>query len=376
MNFQRYKLGEICKVDWGNTSLTKKSYIDDGKYLAVSATGCDGRIGHAEYKAGTPVLSAIGAQCGKMFYPTEDFTAIKNTITLTPIEGLCDGEFLFHLFNFIELPKRGAAQPFISKGDIQKFEVDIPPISKQLEIVENLSNTFSEIDNAIQLVQQNIKNASSLLENFIANQIDKAAEKFPTIRLGNACNGVEYGTSSKSLNEGLVPVIRMGNLSNGAIDFTDLVYTSDADDIKKYALKAGDVLFNRTNSPVHVGKTAVFNGGLDAIFAGYLIRVNYKKELVNPEYLNLYLNSEKVRNYGFSVMSHSINQANINGSKLKEYPFVMPSIEIQNEISFEVARLREEVVKLKNSYENKLNNLMGLKAAILTKAFTSALPKV
>ena len=70
-------IGDIAKIDWGNTNLTKKAYVPDGKFLAVSAAGADGRIDHAEHKALTPVLSAIGANCGKMFLPNEDFTAIK-----------------------------------------------------------------------------------------------------------------------------------------------------------------------------------------------------------------------------------------------------------------------------------------------------------
>jgi len=59
-------LGEICQVDWGNTKLTKKSFVEDGEFLAVSAAGCDGRIDHAEHSKFTPVLSAIGS-CGNVF---------------------------------------------------------------------------------------------------------------------------------------------------------------------------------------------------------------------------------------------------------------------------------------------------------------------
>ncbi|MES2996672.1 MAG: restriction endonuclease subunit S [Verrucomicrobiota bacterium] len=119
-------LKELCIVDWGNTKLTKSSYIEGGRFLAVSAAGCDGRIGHKEHSLHTPVLSAIGAQCGRMFLPDEDFTAIKNTITLTPRDGVCTGKFLYRLLTHVDLPKRGAAQPFISKGDIQAFQVVVP----------------------------------------------------------------------------------------------------------------------------------------------------------------------------------------------------------------------------------------------------------
>ena len=81
--WQRVKLGDVAIIDWGNTDLTKSAFVDGGKFLGVSAAGFDGRIDHAEHSAFTPVLSAIGAKCGRMFMPEEDFTAIKNTITLT-----------------------------------------------------------------------------------------------------------------------------------------------------------------------------------------------------------------------------------------------------------------------------------------------------
>ena len=122
MTWHEVSLKQICAVDWGNTKLTKSSYVANGKFLAVSAAGADGLIDHYEHEADVPVLSAIGAQCGRMFYPGERFTAIKNTITLTPKEDVVDGKFLYYLFTHVELPQRGAGQPFISKGDIDKMD--------------------------------------------------------------------------------------------------------------------------------------------------------------------------------------------------------------------------------------------------------------
>lgn len=145
-NWIQLPLTEVCVVDWGNTNLTKSSYVADGDFLAVSAAGCDGRIGHFEHEAFVPVLSAIGARCGRMFLPTEPFTAIKNTITLTPRTHSVSGQYLFHLLRSIELPQRGAGQPFISKGDIQQFQVTLPPLDEQPAIVNRIerSNRASE----------------------------------------------------------------------------------------------------------------------------------------------------------------------------------------------------------------------------------------
>lgn len=147
-NWKKVKLEEVCSVEWGNSELTKASYILDGEYLAVSAAGCDGRIGHREHAKNTPVISAIGANCGRMFLPREDFTAIKNTITITPVEGVSDGRYLYEVLTFAELPKRGGAQPFMSKGDIESFKIYLPPVAEQRKIAEILRTWDEAIETA------------------------------------------------------------------------------------------------------------------------------------------------------------------------------------------------------------------------------------
>ncbi|MCP9901773.1 restriction endonuclease subunit S [Cyanobium sp. Cruz CV13-4-11] len=161
-------LVDLCIVDWGNTDLTKRAYVEDGKFLAVSAAGCDGRIGHREHERNTPVLSAIGAQCGRMFLPEEDFTAIKNTITLTSRQGQCTGGFLYRLLTHVDLPKRGAAQPFISKGDIQEFQVVVPEsLSVQQEIEESLACLEAETHRLTHLYERKLAALEELKKSLL-----------------------------------------------------------------------------------------------------------------------------------------------------------------------------------------------------------------
>ena len=86
--------------------------------------------------------------------------------------------------------------------------------------------------------------------------------------LGCSSTGPEYGTAAKSSTQGEVPVVRMGNIQNGRIDWADLVYTSDKEEIARYSLEPGDVLFNRTNSPELVGKTAIYRGRAACLVRG------------------------------------------------------------------------------------------------------------
>ena len=162
-----------------------------------------------------------------------------------------------------------------------------------------------------------MKTINSLTEAEIA-ELPTLPDGWNWVKIGNLTFGVEYGTSAKSEKLGQVPVVRMGNIQNGRINWSDLVYTSNKVEIEKYLLKKDDVLFNRTNSPELVGKTAIYKGERPAIFAGYLIRINQLPELVVADYLNYFLNCPIAKIYGNSVKTDGVNQSNINGEKLKE----------------------------------------------------------
>src|SRR5699024_7877975 len=78
---------------------------------------------------------------------------------------------------------------------------------------------------------------------------------------------LKYGTSEKSLSVGKIAVLRMGNITNvGTIDYSNLVYSSNNEDIKLYSLEKDDLLFNRTNSSEWVGKTPIYKKEQPAIY--------------------------------------------------------------------------------------------------------------
>lgn len=131
-------LRDVATIDWGNTNLTKSSYSENGRFLGVSAAGADGRMENAEHQVGVTVLSAIGANCGRVFYPTEPFTAIKNTMTFRPDILQLHPKYLFYIMSSNSLPRRGGGQPFITKGDVQEYQIPVPSLSEQSKLVEEV----------------------------------------------------------------------------------------------------------------------------------------------------------------------------------------------------------------------------------------------
>ena len=192
-------------------------------------------------------------------------------------------------------------------------------------------------------------------------------------KLGWMTCGVEYGTAAKSADTGRVPVLRMGNIQQGRFDWTDLVYTSDEEEINKYSLKEGDVLFNRTNSPELVGKTAIYRGERPALFAGYLIRVNQIPAIVDSQYVNLFLNSYIARRHGNRVKTDGVNQSNINGEKLSNYPFPYCGLAEQREIVKLLEQKMSLIDQLEDNIALELRKAEALRQSTLRKAFSGTL---
>ena len=158
----------------------------------------------------------------------------------------------------------------------------------------------------------------------------------------------------------------MGNLQNGYIDWTDLVFTNDEKDIQKYSLVKGDVLFNRTNSADLVGKTSLYRGEYPAIYAGYLINLNYDRKKVVGEYLNYILNTQEAKKYCLAVKTDGVSQSNINAQKIGAFLFHLPPFEEQKKISEFLSDVDNLIFSLQKLVEKKKAIKQGAMQELLT----------
>ena len=176
-----------------------------------------------------------------------------------------------------------------------------------------------------------------------------------------------YGTSEKSSRLGKVPVLRMGNINReGGLDWKDLVYSNNEEDIEKFKLLHNDLLFNRTNSSEWVGKTAIYKGERPAIYAGYIIRL--RTIFVNADYINFVMNSQYHRNWCNDVKTDAVNQSNINAQKLSIFRVPLPPIEEQKRIVKEIKRWLSLIRVIKNGKENLQESIKQIKSKVLDLA--------
>lgn len=341
--------------------------------------------------------------------------ALNQHIFKVEVSAGVDKRFLYHLLKYkisdLYAQTHGSGMVHITAGKFKNIPVNLPQIREQEKIVAKIEELFSEIDNAVINLKKNteycevyymsllnatfngvysqsidpknldetisninfeVKNSSKRPTTITSFQLPKLSGGWRWTTIGNVAKQVSYGSSKKSLPTGRVPVIRMGNIQSGRISWQNLKYTNDSDEIKKYTLKPGDVLFNRTNSPELVGKSAIYNGERDAVYAGYLIKIKVA-EGINPSYMNYFLQSPIARHYGNFVKTDGVNQSNINGQKLLSYPFPLTTLDEQNKAVEFLDIWKSNLDAIRVDTGIGIAQALELKQSVLSKAFKGEL---
>lgn len=380
----------------GNVRLIQLSDIGIGEFLDKSAKFISehtfNELDCSQLCEGDVLISRmaepIARSCILPKLPMKCITAVdvavmrcNSTIVLNKyVNYLCNASWFTDLANNLA---RGTTRVRITRKNLGDMPFPLPPLAEQQRIVDRIESLFTKLDQAKELAQNTLdsfetRKAAILHKAFTGELTAKWREEhgvsldsWEEKELGDVCTSLQYGTSNKSSTEGKVVVIRMGNLQDGEIDWKNLAYTDNQEDIRKYLLEPGDVLFNRTNSPELVGKTSIYRGEYPAIFAGYIIRLKYDKQ-INGEYLNYIMNSVRAKEYCNTVKSDGVNQSNINAKKIAAFTIPVPSLKEQQEIVRILNRILDSEKNAKGIID-VIDRIEQMKKAILSRAFRGEL---
>jgi type I restriction enzyme M protein len=189
------------------------------------------------------------------------------------------------------------------------------------------------------------------------------------VEIGEVCERIQYGLSAplNTVNSGF-KTFRMNELVDGrCVDRGDMKCSEiSADEFEKYRLARGDILFNRTNSFEHVGRTGIFDLKGDYCFASYLIRLTIAEGKADPFFVNAFMNSESFQQGIKQFASRAIGQSNINAKSLAGYPIPLPPLATQQAIVAEieaeqalVAANRELIARFEKKIQATLARVWG-----------------
>jgi type I restriction enzyme S subunit len=271
---------------------------------------------------------------------------------------------------------------------IAEFYIPLPPLREQRAIARVLRTIQQAKEATEQVVAAARELKQSLMRHLFTyglvpfdqadrvplkeTEIGSVPEGWEVVTLGEVTTEMQYGLSQRGEPEGQYPILRMSNLTDGLIAADDLQFVNlEKSVFKKFRLRRGELLFNRTNSFELVGKTSLFDLDGDFVFASYLIRVVPDVVRLNPQFANYYLNTAASQTRLKLLATRAVSQSNINATKLRGFTVPLPPLEQQVRIADILGHTDEKDQKeeirrfaLDALFQTLLHNLMTGKVRV------------
>jgi type I restriction enzyme S subunit len=280
----------------------------------------------------------------------------------------------------------GVTIKHFSQQKLRKVEFVVPLLNEQEKIVEILEEQLSRLDAALASVREVREKSArfrrSLLHAAFTGALtghDTSTETLPEgwtrVALENVLEDAQPGFACgthNSMGRGVVHMRPMNVSREGNLDFSETKYVEDASSRR---LRRGDVLFNNTNSPALIGKTAFVDTDQELAFSNHMTRLRPDASRLLANFLASQLHALWLDGYFEKICSNHVNQASVSTKRLKSVEVNFPSLHEQNEI---VQILEEQLSRLDASLavadaiEKKAS---ALRRSLLHAAFNGNLTK-
>jgi type I restriction enzyme S subunit len=293
-------------------------------------------------------------------------------------------EYLFYWFIMdstvakINATWTGARMPRANMKQVITFQIPIPPLSEQKQIVAILDKAFAAIDQAKANIEKNIENAKELFQsklNDIFSQKGDGWEEKTIEKVSNVVNGCSFKSGDFSADNE-VKSIKITNV--GIMEFVEdssnRLPSSFSKKYSKVKVHEGDLVLALTRTIISGGlKVArVPKSYHHSLLNQRVAAIVPNTELIDSDYLYYYFSSNIVYNYVLDNVN-TLMQPNLSIGDLKKMPVPITSLKSQIKISQQIENLSESVNLLIDNFAQKLNDLEELKKSILQKAFAGEL---
>ena len=248
---------------------------------------------------------------------------------------------------------------------MKNFQIPIPPLQEQQQIVAILDQAFEAIDQAKVNIEKNIANAKELFQsklNAIFSQKGDGWEEKSLGEIGKVsmCKRV---LKKDTTPHGEIPFYKIGTFGKKADAFIPQKVFDEF--TSKYSFpKKGDILISASGT---IGRRVIYDG-LPAYFQdSNIVWINNNEELVTNEYLYQF--------YGVCDWNPSKGAtiSRLYNDDLRRIKISFPSISEQKQIIPKMEELNIQTNQIEIHYKQKLTNLENLKKSILQKAFAGEL---
>ncbi|MFF7175530.1 MULTISPECIES: restriction endonuclease subunit S [Streptomyces] len=258
--------------------------------------------------------------------------------------------------------------PNITKSDVLAFEVPVPSLPVQRQVVKVL-DSFTKLERGI---EASIAKFEALRSGLMEELAELECGQFGEVLKQGPQNGIYKPASSYGLQG--TPIVRIDSFSRGRSDLTRglLRVAVSGGEIARYGLEVGDIVINRVNTPDLVGKATSVRRLIEpTIFESNMMRCKLHHSAADPGFTETWLGSSTVKRYFLQRAKSAISQASINGDDVRDCPF--PKMDVPGQLAFlkrldavEGQRMAEvvELAKLRQLKQGLVGDLLAGRVAV------------
>lgn len=224
-------------------------------------------------------------------------------------------KFLYYFcldYNF-ERHNKAVTIPSLTKADLLKIDIPLPPLSTQLAIVSELD----KINELIRLKKEQLKDFDNLAQSLFYEMFgdpmenEKGWEVKKLGEIGEFKNGLNFSKDEKGHSIKFLGVSDFQNKKSIASD--QLAYISLSERVQEdYLLKTGDLVFVRSNGKKElIGRSVKMYITEPTTYSGFCIRCRITDEKVDKDYIAILLKTPIIRQF-MTNSGRGCNISNLN----------------------------------------------------------------
>jgi restriction endonuclease S subunit len=236
-------------------------------------------------------------------------------------------DYLYQVLKYSDLSSTisGSAQPQITRQSIAPYQIPLPPLEVQKEIVAEIKG-----------YQKVIGGARAVLDHYCPHI--SIHPEWPMVELGRLVEDMHQGINTAGLKiifaDKGIPIIQSRNITSGALDFKNAKYMSQEDWVTyrdKYKPQINDVLFTNIGT---IGKSIIVTNDEDYLIHWNIFIIKTSASL-DPKYLKTYLDYLDGIQY-FTNMQRGGTVQFVSKKQLSETRIALPPLDTQQAIVAEI----------------------------------------
>ena len=306
------------------------------------------------------LLLATRTRVGLVGIAAEMMGASQDITLLAPTDA-ADQSYLYRTLlnnaDLLQQRSRGTTIQGVSREDIDSLPILLPPLTEQQAIATVLDSIDDAIEGAEAVIAATGQLRDSLLHELLTRGVPgwhtewKEAPGLGTIpagwevvRLGEVAEvqtGKAVNRKSSRDDDIAVPYLSVANVKDGYLDLGEVkTLQVSKNEIARYSLKAGDVLFTEGGDADKLGRGTVWKEEIPlCLHQNHIFAARPHSGVLKADFLAFFAASLFGKNYFLGAAKQTTNLASVNSTQLREMPVPLPPLREQEAI----ARLLEGV---------------------------------